>query len=478
MKIALIPIDNRPVCYTLIEQITKIDENLELLLPERNLLGSLTSYANIDGILSWLESLKKVDAIIVSLDTIAYGGLISSRRCQDSFEEIKTRLEKFKTKFKGKVYAFSSIMRISNNDINEEEKEYWNKYGKKIFEYSYNFHMNGTETDEVPTDILNDYLATRQRNFKINKMYLEWLEDGIFDTLVFSKDDCAEFGLNVLESEILQKIIKEKNNKNGHKKTLSAFIKTGADEIPLTLLARAICNFNQKTPGFSVKFLAPESKDLISNYEDISIEKSVQSQIELAGGIISEKKSDLILIVNNFEEFQGEIVMGVKTRSYGGNFELPNSPFMFADVRFANGADNKFVEKILKKIEKINSSKKENGFKNFYGYSAWNTSANTLGSLICVAIVKLFAENYNDEAFKKVQFVRFLDDWAYQANVRQTLKENVKKEMGKENRPDVRKLKKLMIPYEKKIGKILKVNSEISYKFPWKRFFEIEVIIK
>ena len=32
------------------------------------------------------------------------------------------------------IYAFSSIMRISNNNINQEEKEYWNKYGKKIFD--------------------------------------------------------------------------------------------------------------------------------------------------------------------------------------------------------------------------------------------------------------------------------------------------------------------------------------------------------
>ena len=41
------------------------------------------------------------------------------------------------------VYAFSSIMRISNNNVNEEEKEYWNLYGKKIFKYSYDYHKNG-----------------------------------------------------------------------------------------------------------------------------------------------------------------------------------------------------------------------------------------------------------------------------------------------------------------------------------------------
>lgn len=495
MKIALIPIDNRPVCYTLPKEIANIDNDLELFMPERKLLGGLTSYANVDGILNWLDNLvksEKIDAIIVSLDTIAYGGLISSRRCKSSLEKIKSRLDTFKDKLGEnsniKIYAFSSIMRISNNNVNEEEKEYWDKFGKKIFEYSYNFHKNGEETSDVPKEILSDYLATRQRNFEINKMYLDWFKNGVLDTLVFSKDDCAEFGLNVLEAEILQRKIRELG------KGKNALVKTGADEIPLTLFARAVCDFNKKDkapPKISPKFLAPENiyphRNLISNYEDISIEKSVQAQIELAGGELSggectnEQDANIFLLVNNFEDRQGEIVMGVKTRPFSATLDLPQKPFMVADVRFANGADNKFVKKLFKKFEKEGLS------SNFYGYSAWNTSANTLGSLICAGVVRYFSKDFNEEAFKKLQMTRFLDDWAYQANVRQILKETAKLKKGKqetvkgkrtEKRPDIRILKKLMLPYEKKLGKILNINTQIKYKFPWKRFFEVEVIIR
>lgn len=479
MKIALIPIDNRPVCYNLLKETANIDNNLELFLPDKKLLGGLKSIANIDGILNWLENLEEMDAIVVALDTIAYGGLISSRRSRESLEEIKSRLEKIKNILnkRKKVYVFSSIMRISNNNVNEEEKEYWNKYGTKIFEYSYKFHKEGIETEDVPEEIISDYLATRQRNFQTNKMYLQWMEEGLFDTLVFSKDDCSEFGLNVLESEILNRIIKEKNLSTP---TKSALVKTGADEIPLTLLARAVMDLNKdvnkEAPKISPKFLAPENiypnKDLISNYEDISIEKSVLAQIELAGGIVSdEEHADIILLVNNFEEQQGEIVMGIKTQPFSGNFELPQQPYMVADVRFANGSDNSFVKILLKK---------KNDFNNFYGYSAWNTSANALGSLICAGIVRFYAKTYNEEAFKKLQMVRFLDDWAYQANIRQILKSKQETENGKrkEPRPDIRKLKKLISPFEKKLSKILKIKPQIKYKFPWKRFFEIEVIIK
>lgn len=466
MKLALIPIDNRPVCYNLVKDIASIDADLEIFLPDKKLLGGLRSNADADGLIKWLEDLEEVDAIVVSLDTIAYGGLISSRRCKDSFEGIKSRLERVKDLLKKgkKVYAFSSVMRISNNNINEEEKEYWDKYGTQIFEYSYHFHKDGADVSEVPKEILNDYLATRYRNFQINKMYIEWLEEGIFDTLVFSKDDCAQYGLNVMEADILQQQIKTKK--------LAGMVKTGADEIPLTLFARAITNNNNQAPKISPKFLAPEHTHLISNYEDISIEDSVKSQIELSGAVVTEEKeADLILLVNNFEVNQGEIVMGVKTQPFSAQFSLPKKPYMLADVRFANGADNIFIEKLFKKpID----------FDTFYGYSGWNTSANTLGSLICAGIVRFFAKNYNEEAFKKLQMIRFLDDWAYQANVRQALKSKWEMVNGKlkEPRPDFRKLTKVINPFEKRLQKILMVNYETKYNFPWKRFFEIGVTVK
>ena len=228
MKICFIPIDNRPVCYNLAKDICDINEDIELFIPPREFLGSLTKYANTEAIFDWLKIFPEVDVMILSLDTLAYGGLIPSRRITDSYEDIKNRIERLKPFIQNKkVYAFSSIMRISNNNYNEEEKEYWSKYGKKIFEYSYQFSKTGKEPEtDIPKEILEDYIKTRKRNFEINKLYLEWQKEGLFETLIFSKDDCAEFGFNVDEAKELEH--------------MGAKTKTGADEIPLTLLARAI----------------------------------------------------------------------------------------------------------------------------------------------------------------------------------------------------------------------------------------------
>lgn len=444
MKIAFLPIDNRPVCYTLPKIIASIDEGIEFSMPERNLLGDLTKTADIDALFKWLEDLAPQDVVILSLDTLVYGGLIPSRRGKEISEELNSRLAKLKKILKNKnakIYAFSSIMRISNNNYNEEEKDYWAQYGKKIFEYSYNLHKNGDAQTDVPNEIITDYLYTRNRNFGVNKTYLEWQNEGLFEFLVFSKDDCAKYGLNVKEAQELE--------------LLGAFTKTGADEIPLSLLSRAI---NKKIKICPV-FLEPEYKNLVSNYEDVSVEDSVKGQIELGGCEICEdtNAADLILYVNNFIENQGEIVMKVDTKNFNGKFKSPQKPYMIADVRFANGSDNSFVNEFMKNEIDDNY---------FYGYSAWNTTANTLGSLICGAKVKYFAQKYNVDGFKKLQITRFLDDWAYQANVRQMLKKT-----------DENELAILMKEFEPIVEDVLKTKINIKYSYPWHRLFEVEVWI-
>ncbi len=426
MKICFVPIDNRPVCYSLAKDIAAIDEDIELLTPPREFLGDLTKSARVNEILDWLENIPACDAMVLSLDTIAYGGLIPSRRSPDSLEEIKARLNRLKPLLKNKkVYAFSSIMRISNNNYNEEEKEYWKDWGKKIFEYSYSGVNDG-----IPQAILDDYLATRKRNFEINKTYLNW---GL-NTLIFSKDDCAPKGFNVDEARELEH--------------LGGKTKTGADEIPLTLLARAI----EKDIKVFVEFTEPEYKNCISNYEDVSIEKSIQGQLELGGftQVQNREEADIILVVNNFVEKQGEHVMGWDTKPFRKTFTPPDKPYAVADVRYANGADNDFVVQILQDFPA-------------YGYAGWNTSANTLGSLLAGVKVKWNAKKYSDKAFRKLQMIRLLDDWAYQANVRIN--------------GETPQLEDLMKPYEERLTRYLEFKpvNPITYSYPWKRSFEIEV---
>lgn len=459
LNIAFIPIDNRPVCYTLAQQIAAIDRDLALFLPPREMLGDLNRSADINGIFNWLKKLENIDSIVVSLDTIAYGGLIPSRRSSETFEEIKKRMESFFALLReknAKVYAFSSIMRISNNNINEEEKEYWSLYGEKIFKYSYELHKNAPDTDvkaDVPPEIIQDYLKTRQRNFEINKMYLNLSKQGVFETLVFSKDDCAKYGLNVGEAQVLEESIRAN--------ALNALVKTGADEIPLSLLSRALAG--GRVIKIAPVFTQKDYTNRISKYEDVSVSDSVRGQIELAHCEVADvSDADIILVVNNFKQEQGELVMGVDVEGFDGEIELPQKPYLIADILNANGADNSFVKKFFEK---------QIDWDKFLGYAGWNTTGNTLGSALCCAIVKFLANNPDEAAFKKVQAVRFLDDWAYQANVRKALKLRFDK-------PDIEALKTLMQPFEKTLQEKIGLDlTTTKYSYPWNRFFEIEVSV-
>ena len=260
--------------------------------------------------------------------------------------------------------------------------------------------------------------------------------------MIFSKDDCAEFGFNVEEAKELER--------------LGAKTKTGADEIPLSLLSRAI----EKDIKVYVEYTEPDCKDLISNYEDVSIEKSVLGQLELGGFKVVEsvEKADVVLLVNNFREKQGELVMGWDTQGkYTGPLVTPSIPYCVADVRYANGADNNFVKQLLPQIE----------LENFYGYAGWNTSANTLGSLLSALKVRFNAEKYNEDGFKRLQLIRFLDDWAYQANVRAQIKEPCY-------------ISELMKPFEQQLLNHPTLTLPVQrgdYSFPWNRKFEVEIIL-
>ena len=57
-----------------------------------------------------------------------------------------------------------------------------------------------------------------------------------------------------------------------------------------------------------------------------------------------------------------------------------------------------------------------------------------------------------------------LDDWAYQANVRQIL-----------DKPDESELVEKMKIYENIIENFLDTKINVNYSFPWERLFEVEI---
>lgn len=459
VNILIIPIDNRPVCYDLPIQIANICNDAQIFIPPREYLGGLTSYANYNGILNWTKEItqkNKIDYAILALDTVAYGGLVASRRVEISQDEIKSKIETFITELKksdAKILATSSIMRISNNNVNEEEKTYWDTYGEKIFRYSFDSHKNGVEPKhEIPTEILENYLSTRKRNFEINLFFLSLLEKNLFDFLVVSQDDTAQYGLNVKEGQELAQIIKSKN--------LPATIKTGADEIPLTLMARAFCEFYNEeikiTPIYSIE----ESKNIISRYEDVTIENSFLGQISICGAK-TLPEGDFSLYLNTPSQIQDDLAMQIFKDTKSTEFQKPKGLYAIADIKLANGSDNNLIKKLFEVPMD----------EDFLGYAGWNTTANTIGCVLSTSIVSYITRKnnvFNEENFKKAIATRLLDEWAYQANLRQDLRKNPEFD-----------IEHGFIAYTQQVQSFLDFEAKkISFYFPWDRTFEVGICLE
>ena len=70
----------------------------------------------------------------------------------------------------------------------------------------------------------------------------------------------------------------------------------------------------------------------------------------------------------------------------------------------------------------------------------WYETIGIVASILLASIVSTISEYGSEKAFEKLQITRFLDDWAYQANVRQNLKT-----------PDIKEVSLLMKSFENEV---------------------------
>ena len=142
MRILLLPLDERPCNYIYPQMIASSNHSVHLTMPPLDILPKKKIPASFNKIRQYLlKEAVTQDALVISLDMLLYGGLLSSRLhhlTEDILEEHLDVLQELKTLNPHlKIYAFQCIMRCPQYNSSEEEPDYYEDYGYALFKKKY-----------------------------------------------------------------------------------------------------------------------------------------------------------------------------------------------------------------------------------------------------------------------------------------------------------------------------------------------------
>ena len=155
------------------------------------------------------------------------------------------------------------------------------------------------------------------------------------------------------------------------------------------------------------------------------------------------------------------------------NYVKNDYPVGVVDISTSNGADNALMNRL----------KKENFQFKIRAYGGWNTATNSAGFLIGSGVLTKFMD---DREVYELLLTRYVDDWAYQSNVRTKIQNDlINKIPGEgglwglnEKQAGLEALTpKLVAEFAAKNIRLPKGYAlEIfAVKYPWSRTFEADV---
>jgi hypothetical protein len=432
MKVAYLPIDERPCNVDYVEMIARTSTEVELLLPEKDLLGYKKKAAATEGLWNWLlNTAKTADALILSIDMLIYGGLLPSRLHYLKGETAEVWMERLRSLRQMypemPIYASNLIMRTPKYSSSDEEPDYYEHWGRELFLRSYLFDKQKREslTNEeqgqlqdivarLPVEHIEDYENRRSFNSGVNVQMLDLVKEGVLTFLSIPQDDSAEYGYTVMDQK---KVVARRDQLRLQKKVQ---MYPGADEVGATLLSRVYNELKGHRPKIYPIWSSTFGPQLIPMYEDRPYAESLKSHVLAAGCQLVERaeEADLILAYNTpgrvMQESWDQDTKDITYTSFRNllhfvdqikSYILAGKQVIVADSAFANGGDRELItlfdeERILDKL---------------LSYKGWNTNCNTLGTTICQGVVGM---NGKTDMIKTNLIYHLLDDYFYQAEVR------------------------------------------------------------
>lgn len=420
-RILLVPVDDRPAVSHFAQMIGDI-AGAEVETPPAAFLGKFKQPGRPESILAWMraQDLSQYDAVVLSADMIAYGGLIASRTDRSSENLAKIRLKELwrvrKTANSTPFYVFSTLTRIAPTAVAEnrewrQDLANWAVYNEQAALYGDPEARRKADVykGRIPSAEMARYLKVRDRNVAIQIELLKMTYHGAFNHLTLGQDDAAPVGPHIRE------IAKLKREIERLKLQPRTQLCMGIDQLSNCLVSRALCDAGNWHPTVAIRYADPKGPDKIAAYESEPIRESLRDQIETSGAIVTsdQDKADYLLFLNTPQPDQTEFADFIRE--------------MHADIAAGKAiavADTNLgwsgtADPAL--FEALTSARQG---PQLVSYAGWNTAGNTMGTTIPAANAYLIAMHtgvdglHRETAARKFVLHRLVTDYFYNRYVR------------------------------------------------------------
>ena len=489
--VLFVPQDDRPVSLQYTVDTAKA-AGMTVLTPPQNLISGKTYKGQADQIWNWVEqNAGRADVMVLSTDTLIYGGLVDSRKHNlplSTLEYRLKRIEALKANYKNtRIYGFGTVMRSPRASGGGTEPAYYADYGPTIFQIAALQDkldagtLTQAETQKlmslqasVPVEYLQDWFSRRQKNMQINKGLIDEARKGVFEYFALGHDDTSQLSQSALEGRYLSQYSK------GIPRTQYGSF-PGADQLGLLLMARSRTDESVEKPTFSIIYPLGGAGKTLPGYEDQTIDKTIAEHVEAVGGTMTTAGKPTVLLAVNTplststsesEAFGNLPMVSQATNAFVDRIQQATEQGVtvsVADIAYNNGSDNTLVGAMYKRdiLYKIGA------------YNGWNTASNTVGYAIAQG---LLLKSMSPEGHRDMLTQQYLDNWAYQANIRKDIyrmQDSIRTDNVRYSGDLNSKLEEYLQERIQDFGKTyLKVDPRtIKATFPWGRLFETDITV-
>ena len=415
MRIVCIPIDSRPCNTQFLKRLVSWAGS-EIALPAPEETDFFRRPADHAAERAFLEKeLETCDSAVISLDHWCYGSLLASREEDVSPEEALHRAEELRQmlmRFPGvPVYMSSVILRSSISAFGMGDLDAYNA----VTEYSVytdRFERFGLEEDRkkrdealarIPEGIPEKIRRVRDRNLRVNLAAADMAADDIVTSLCILQEDTQSYGFPRRDQRMIEEHLLKRHPAN-------VFLRNGTDEAGALLAARALWEGRE---DLKAHILYLGDGGFIAPFEDRPFRENMESACRQIG-IVPDPASDTVIAVCCPEKGgRGDAYQGMD----GGHLQ-----YLAAEAdRLVESGKRVYLLDVARANGGVPLFGHMHAANELWGYSAWNTASNAMGTLLAQVLTDCMNGRPNRQYFME----RLLDDYVYQGTVRQRLHEEL-----------------------------------------------------